>query len=66
MREALDVRVIDGEKVSVPEYCTLSNSLLKTLVALGLRREPRDAFEYTHDPAIEDYRKVLNADATEE
>jgi hypothetical protein len=63
LREALDVRVIDGEKVNVPEYCTLSNSLLKTLVALGLRREARDAFEIDgNDQAIAAYQQALNGE----
>jgi hypothetical protein len=40
LREALDVKAAKGEKVDSGEYCSLSNTLRRVLVTIGLKREP--------------------------
>jgi hypothetical protein len=66
LRERLDVKAVDGQAIPVGEYCTLSNSLLRTLCALGLQRVARDYIDEVNDPALATYYQALNGDSTEE
>jgi hypothetical protein len=38
LRERLDVKAANGEKVDSGEYCTISNTLRRVLLACGLKR----------------------------
>jgi len=42
LREALDVKVLNGENVSAAEYCRISNSLRRVLATIGFTRSQRD------------------------
>jgi hypothetical protein len=42
MRESFDTAALNGEEVSVSEYCRVSNSLRRVLATIGFNRVPRD------------------------
>jgi hypothetical protein len=43
MREAMDVRLINGEtSINASRYCRVSNSLRRVLATIGLTRTPKD------------------------
>ena len=42
MRESLDTQVLNGETINTTQYTNIANSLKRVLMALGLKRVPRD------------------------
>jgi hypothetical protein len=42
LREALDVKLLNGEDVHTATYCTIANTLNRLVTTIGLRRVPRD------------------------
>jgi hypothetical protein len=50
LREGLDAKALNGERIDVAEYCRISNSLRRLLATVGLDRVPRDV-----TPPVEDY-----------
>jgi hypothetical protein len=42
IREALDVKAVNGEPIDAGEYCAVSNTLRRVLTTIGLKREPKD------------------------
>ncbi len=42
LREALDAKALNGERIDVAEYCRISNSLRRLLSTIGLQRIPKD------------------------
>ena len=47
LREDLDSKAVNGERIDVATYCRISNSLRRVLGTIGLKRVPRDI---TPDP----------------
>jgi hypothetical protein len=42
MREALDAQVLNGVAINTGQYTNIANSLKRVLLALGLKRVPKD------------------------
>jgi hypothetical protein len=42
LRERLDLRALNDERIDVSEYCRISNSLRRLLATLGLQRTAKD------------------------
>jgi hypothetical protein len=42
LRERLDAKALEDERIDVAEYCRISNSLRRVLSTIGLKRVPRD------------------------
>lgn len=42
LRERLDAKAVNGESVDDMQYCRISNSLSRVLVALGIERKAKD------------------------
>jgi hypothetical protein len=42
LRERLDLRALNDERVDVAEYCRISNSLRRVLATIGLQRTAKD------------------------
>jgi hypothetical protein len=42
IREALDVKAVNGEPIDAGEYCAVSNTLRRVLISIGLKREPKE------------------------
>jgi hypothetical protein len=53
LRERLDVKAIKGEQVDCGEYCSLSNTLRRVLVTIGLDRTPCEV-NSTYDDDLAD------------
>jgi len=41
LRERLDVKAVNGDKVDAGEYCAVSNTLRRVLVTIGLKPDPK-------------------------
>jgi hypothetical protein len=52
LRERLDLRALNDERVDTSEYARITNSLRRVLATLGLQRVPRDV-----TPSLSDYLK---------
>jgi hypothetical protein len=50
LREALDAKALNGERIDVGEYCRISNSLRRLLSTIGLDRTSRDV-----TPSVSEY-----------
>jgi hypothetical protein len=42
LRERLDVKAVNGEKIDAGQYCKISNTLRRVLTTCGLKRVPLD------------------------
>ena len=41
LREQLDVKAVNGERVDTGQYCAISNTLRRVLATVGLQRVPK-------------------------
>jgi hypothetical protein len=60
LREDLDVKIINGQKVDTGDYTRIANSLRRVLVSIGLERRAKDV---TPDPLDYARRYSRHADA---
>jgi hypothetical protein len=52
LRERLDVKAVNGEKIDTGEYCAISNTLRRVLVTCGLKRVPIDITAETDESRL--------------
>jgi len=60
LRERLDQKSLNDERIDVAEYCRISNSLRRVLQTIGLQRAARNV-----TPTVEDYLKHGNGHTIE-
>jgi hypothetical protein len=63
LRERLDVRAINDDKVDVAEYTAISNALRRVLITIGLKPDPKLINQQADDEALALYRSELEATA---
>ena len=64
LRERLDVKAVNGEKIDAGEYCSLSNTLRRVLVTIGLKREPKDVTDPSMQAFAEEWEKLAAEDSS--
>src|SRR5262249_27222253 len=60
LREALDVKAVNGEAISSNDYCKIANGLRRVLTTIGLERVPKEV-NGIEDEAYAIYEQELNA-----